>query len=181
VLRAGWEHKFVPEHLSADTVRKKIPSSADITTRISNPNAHYLVGYREQTVFDPQLREADDVVAIMRVEEYQPRNPFKKPYPNVTDIETLNGKLHGQYENVAAALLYCGLSDFGENRKVAAYSEAPNADGISFFEEAGFQQTGNRPEEQIGDQRIQYVHLEAPSVIAVRGALSQQYPWLGKP
>lgn len=180
VVRASWRHKFVPDVLSETALDAKLGNIEDQLRRIQSPSRHgrYWLAYQPENLLDPQLRSPEQTSAILRVGTYKPRKPFAKSYPSVTDLETRNGQLRGKYEKQAAALLYVALADYNQKPKTAAYTEKPNADGVSFFENLGYRQTGNTPVEVIGPYVMTYVHIEAESVQSVRSQLVSQYPWL---
>jgi len=172
VLLESWIAKFVPNVLDEEDVKKKIPNAWEMQERVNSPDrdVHYWLAYSSWRSINP--------VGMLCVEAYKPRNPFTKSYPNVTDLETIDGSLRGFYSKQATALLYFGLTDYEDGRKVAVYSEEPNPDGIAFMEEIGFSQTGNKPTEKIGSSVMTYVHLEAGSVSTVRTALLERHGWL---
>lgn len=146
--------------------RKKLGNVEDQLRRIQSPNrqGRYWLAYRPANWGDPQLDLPEQASAVLRVETYKLRKLFAKPYPNVTDLETRDGQLRGQYEKQAAALLYVALTDYNQRSKTAAYTEKPNDDGVAFFENLGYRRTGNTPEKVIGPYVMTYVHLEAESV-----------------
>jgi hypothetical protein len=190
----SWDSKFVPDHLTSEEVRAKIvPGSQG--RKIDDPqnSARYLLAGRivtPQRAYMTSLEyEAVDVQgafmhrrtldAVLRIEEYQPRNPFKRSYPNITALETVTGKLDGLQDKQAAALLYLALDAYELDRKVSAYGEDVNPDGLAWYQDVGFTETGNRPTEVIGDHEITYVHMEASSIGGVRQLLADKYrPWL---
>lgn len=183
VLRSGWEQKFEPDVLTSADLDRKIPSGIDQWRMIAEPsrNAHYFLAYDEGDIMDEGLLVPEDAHTMLRVEEWVPRNPFKKPYPNITDLETVTGTFTGQHERSVAATLYFGLLGYPGNRKVSVYSEAPNREGIAYFENLAFHQTGRTPSERIGTHTMTYVQLEAASVDETRRQLRYQYPWLARP
>ncbi len=177
IMLAAWKAKLVPAKLSIADLGAHLPLFDAQTERIVHPknDARYWMAFGDFAALgDPEPATAH---TLLRVETYKPRSPFKKPYPNVTDLESQNGEVTRQYENAAAALVYFALSEYDADRKAAAY-ELAGSDGIGFYENVGFARTGNEPEEQIAGATIRYVHLEAPSVGMATGKLEEQYPWL---
>lgn len=157
VLRTSWTQKFVPNEFNEDDLDTKIPSTQEQAARILKPHrgARYLLAANE-AASGPQ--------AFIRVESYRPRSPLKRPYPNVTDLETLDGRIAaGPYHLQAAALLLHGLGGWESSRPVSAYAEAPNKDGRRFYETYGLVIDDSMGPEQlteaIGKGSLTYAHM----------------------
>lgn len=178
VVFSSWSEKFVPHTLSEREVDLKVLSEEQQYLHIKHP----LRGGKYWLACSNRPGGTQDN-AVLRIETYTPRRASRilwrtKPYPNVTDLETQNGQIHGRFEKHAAALLYHALGDFSPDLKVSAYGEKPNQDGLDFYRSVGFKPTGNEPCETIGRSVMYYVHLEASHVDVVRLQLEQQYPFL---
>ncbi len=187
ILEASWTAKFVPEHMTAVDLGAKLVSNSVQRERIVTPtrDAAYWLAYRpikaEDGEYDLGLRHVNDACAFVRVETYKPRNPFKKAYSNITDVETLDGKIRGTYEKQVAALLHFALADFEDDRKASFYGEEPNDEAVRAMGRLGYDLTDDRPTEKIGAATMTYVHMEANAVERVKGNLMLAYPFLGQP
>lgn len=175
----SWSSKLTAdESVDHEAIEGVIPTPLEQLNRMTAPknNARYWLT-RSGGFMGEGITDIDEVLGYLRVEEYKPKNPLKKAYPNITDFEGKSGYITGSFEKQAAALLYFSLGEFQGERKVASY-ELEGSDGIEFYEEHGFGQTGNRPTMDVGESKVVTVHLEAPSVAHVRASLMQNYPWL---
>ena len=179
ILLSAWQRKTVRSgRLAMSALVQRIPTVHDLMEGMAAPAdvaSYYLA-------MDPPLSMSeanpDTTTAFARVETYHRRTPFAKDYPNITDLESNLGQVcGGQTERRTAALVYCALSGYDNGRKVAAY-ELEGSDGIGFYENLGFEQTGNRPSEKVGDGSVTYVHLQATSIGGVNEQIRTQYPGL---
>jgi len=177
----AWTSKLVPKVLKMQDIHHKFPYRRDGKHRFTDieSGTEYWFAYQkpDDVSMDDKLEHTR---AVLRVETYKPRL-FRPNYPNITDLETISGSVYA-YENFAAALVYHSLSSMSlrlgkGDRKVAAY-ELQGSDGISFYDNLGFQPTGNRPTEIVGGGEVRYIHLEAPSMLEVISTTTSQYPWL---
>jgi hypothetical protein len=170
VLTASWQ-KFVDAgHITAMGLAKKIAQPFTQAERMAEGSARYFLAYDgERTLEDP-----DQVRGFARIETYQPRNVFRRSYPNVTDLEFRSGQLDDETTaRDARTLLYHALHHYELMRRVAVYTEEPNQSGRSFFTEHGFMERRVLDPEIIDeDSKISYVHMEAPS----QPAIYQTYP-----
>lgn len=178
ITQASWRAKLVDKEIEEADIDAGLPSPLEQLNRISAPvrNGRYWVVRSDGFMGEP-IGAEDNLSGFLRVEEYKPRNPFKKPYPNITDLESKSGYVRGNFEKQASALLYFSLAEFDADREVAAY-ELDGSDGIELYEEYGFTQTGNRPTQAVGNSKVVTVHLAAPSVGSVRDILRANNPWL---
>lgn len=184
----AWRHKFVPGLLpERDLAEILAPDNYGMVAgqiqKIARPTreAKYWLAY------DPlgdQLEPNEDSLATgaLRVETYKPRKPWKRSYPNVTDLEVADGSLRlGKYEKQAAALLFLALKDYDPETKVSAYIVAEDNDSSLWLAEAaGFMQTDRRPTGQVGETEVTYAQMLAPSVARVHSTLTRQYPFLAE-
>lgn len=182
VLAAAWSNKLLTSdrELTEHDLAQKLPSDEEVLRRMLWPKneSRYLLAYSGFDLLDPESVGSDDVQTFMRIETYQSRfNLLKGSYPNVTDLESVGGTIRGLYEKQAAALLHLGLKEVPGARASAAY-ELAGSDGVEFYENLGYMQTGRRPTEHIGDGMVTYVHLEAGSTEGTLRRIEEQYPWL---
>jgi hypothetical protein len=185
VIDNGWSNKFV---------RTGVLRPSEVGTAIKTP-------YQQKQAIealdpdDPTRRAARyfitslggfepvtdplHVRAVLRMEMYQPKlptvaNPLRRPYPNITDIETSSGQLAGGPDGFdALALMRTALRGMRAGHKVAAYTERENPDGIDFLKGLGFKDRTRDQYVSIGAARpaagdgsavqagLHYVHMEA--------------------
>lgn len=178
IKQAGWRAKLVSDEIEDADIDAGLPSPLEQLNRLVAPvrNGRYWVVRSDSFIGEP-IRDDEVLSGFLRVEEYKPRNPFKKPYLNITDLESRGGFVRGSFEKQASALLYFSLSEFEADREIAAY-ELGGSDGIELYEEYGFKQTGSRPLLEVGNSKVATVHLTAPSVGSVRDNLRVNNPWL---
>ena len=189
IVDSAWTAKFVPDYLSPEDLKAKMLSPQEQKARLWLPvnNAKYYLAtrsaYNEDVAESSPVMQDEDrrklaVEAVIRIETYTPRRPWKASYPNVTDLEVVGGKLDGIYEKEAAALLFVALLGYNSESRLSAYSEEPNTDGVEWYRNVGFESVGKVVPEKIGASVLNYVHMEAPSVGLVTEQLAGQYPWL---
>lgn len=160
VLMSSWQ-KFVDGGvMTSDGLQRKINQPATQAEIMAESKARYMLLYEGER----PLESAEQVRAFARIEDYSPR--FGKKYPNFSDLEVVSGNLMDeQGARDARTLLYHGTHGYAMQRKVAAYTEAPNSQGRQFFQAHGFQERRVLPEEVIDENsKIQYVHVVAPSI-----------------
>jgi hypothetical protein len=172
ILRASWRAKLVPNPLSEADLRAKLPNPEVQASRIANKDkgVRYLVAVEGQHL----AMQPADVTAFVRVEMYRPRRPtlhniWRRPYPNITDLETRTGRIgYGPYVVESAALASHALEHIVPGSKASAYTERPNKDGLAFYKRYGFTEDQRiAPEaitEQIGSAALEYVHMVAGDV-----------------
>lgn len=163
VLTASWQ-KFVDGgQISVEGLAKKIRqpfTQAEIMAQKST--ARYFLAFDSET---PQLDDAAQVKGFARIETYSPRNPLKRSYPNITDLEFRSGFLDEPLTaRDARTLLFHSLRHYPYDRQVAAYTEEPNPSGRSFFARHGFTERRITVAEHIdSSSQLAYVHMEAPN------------------
>jgi hypothetical protein len=178
VVKKSWHAKFVPAVLDEKTLRAKLhsPERQIDAIREAKGKARYFVAIRGTDTLQ-ESGDAWQVVAMARVEGYTPRlptwrNPGRCPYPNITDLETLDGTTKMETYGVhALALAHAALRDAHPNHKVAAYTESPNPDGELFFQDLGMQRRRVIPGD-LGVDEFTYVHMEAATVGPVQEKLA---------
>jgi len=174
VLMSSWQ-KFVGSgHLSAAGLIKKIRqpyTQAEIMAE-KGRNARYFMAFKGE-YDDPaeaiKLTDPEQIQGFVRIESYSPRNPLKKSYPNISDLEFRSGKLaEAPADRYARVLLDYSLRHYPYDRQVAAYTEEPNESGRHFFADHGFVERRITAVEQIDESsQIAYVHMEAPNQRAI--------------
>lgn len=181
ILFSEWSRKLVPEYLSARDLREKInPSDSGkvLDQAVALATAGEEVHYWMSTTMEED--EAPVPTGILRVETYDPRNPFRRKYPNITDLEVIGG-FDGDYAKHGAALLYHALENFkGWNyaRRVATYIVNQDCESRQWFQQSEFEVRGNSPDETAGSSTVVYKHFEAPGAKYVREELEGIYPFL---
>ena len=160
ILMSSWQ-KFVDAGvMTQDGLHRKINLPATQAELMAESKARYLLLYEGDQV----LESPEQLRAFARVENYKPR--LGKAYPNFSDLEVISGNLKNEHgARDARTLLYHGTHGYAMQRKVAAYTEAPNLQGRQFFQSHGFQERRALPPEVIDESsQIQYIHVEAPSI-----------------
>ncbi len=185
IMLQAWRRKLVPRTLSGTEVASKVVGIEELTEKLASPDngtEYWLAysGYKPESIVPK--RTSPQAIALLRVEVYKPRRPFAAPYPNITDLESTDGQVNNIYKSQAAALVYNALLAMrakmgSKDRKVAAY-EIQGSDGVPFYEDEGFHDTGNRAHELVGDGIVTYVHMEAPSQTEVITTIGANDPWL---
>jgi hypothetical protein len=195
VVRDSWVAKFVDtgvlrDYEVANVVKNASQQEQAFARRNPRNPRHIAARYfvTSTTGYSPITRP-DDVRAVLRVEQYRPQMPRRgnwnrRPYPNVTDIETRNGMLaKGEYHLDALALMRVALREAHPSHAVAAYTERENPDGLTFLHGIGFADRRRDQAVTVGQQPtaegpavrkvIRYVHMEAPRAQPVNDALRQ--------
>lgn len=188
VLRASWQ-KFVPDVLQQADL-DELPTPERMVSRILHKpeGVRYVVAVNGAS----DLVSPDQVQAFGRVRQYRPRRPAvrnltMRPYPDVTDLETRDGGLgivRGDRYGVQAAAVLRHMLDSehidtptNPNRKVSAYTERPNLQGITFYEQFGFvEDVRIKPEaitQQVGSSALEMVHMAASQAGEPQEALRQ--------
>ncbi len=177
VLLASWRAKFVPEVLDKEDLDVKILDAEAQAAKIAKGQARYLIACAGR---EPQLEP--EILAFSRIRTYRPRRLRRPEYPDITDVESRDGRLMVAYHRHAAALLLHGLEVYNSDRLVSAYTEEPNPDGQDFFVKYGFEPDYNMSRraltEVIGHHKLTYAHMVAPSVGRVRERLLQYNSFL---
>jgi hypothetical protein len=104
ILHTAWHAK---SGASASDIELKLPSASRQALRLLESGGlgqpQYLLAYRAG---DPADRPKEaDAQALLRIRTHDPRRLFKKPYPEITDWEALDGSVTGPLARQAAAVL----------------------------------------------------------------------------
>ncbi|MBI1856993.1 hypothetical protein HY003_02395 [Candidatus Saccharibacteria bacterium] len=98
---------------------------------------------------------------------------FKSPNCFVNDMATTE-----EDTGIWSAMMFTGLSDFRDDRKVVTRAQAGNDVENSWLKEVGFEDKGKVGYLEIGGEQVGQYNYEAGSVSIVRVALLQMEPWL---
>lgn len=182
IIRDSWKERF--HGMLSDEAIEKIANSAD--PKLINEQRDRIAKSGDKVLYfvARSLEHPQRSVGLLRVEEYSPRNPFKRSYPSITDLEVHEPRLFpkGQLSDAGGALLYIALRQYSPNANVSFYSEAPNEAMNELLGSVGFEEAARpKPEElveQLGDESIQYVHFMAKSVQAVQNNVADTFPFI---
>ncbi len=184
VLFRAWKIKFVPGVLTQRDLKSKIMFNdaamvEEQAVRIMYPQreARYWLSYGSNQNY--QSPTYFNTAGFLRIELYSPRRPWQRPYPNITDLEVIDGKMHGRYEKQAAALLSLALANYEPAVQVSMYIVDEDHSAKEWLTDIGFQLHAKpSPSETVGDSVVHYRHLQAPSIEGVQRRLVAEYPFL---
>jgi hypothetical protein len=163
----SWRSKFVPTHLSEQQLATTVPTVRELVDRMYTGRARYLAAIDGQD----GIGHYSQVLGFARVARRHPwRSLLLFPHLTITNLE-VRGDILKEYAIPGSALALHALAETAPTRKVTAYTELPNEDGIDFYEQAGFHRTGDETADD--NFPLGYVYLEAPQAFVVQQNLDE--------
>lgn len=183
IIRESWKERF--HGILSDEAIETLANPAD--SRLVNEQRERIAKSGDKVLYFAarSLEHPQRTVGLLRVEEYPTRNPLKRAYPNITDLEVHEPRLFpkGQLSDAGGALLYLALGQFSPHADVSFYSEAPNEAMNELLSSVGFEEAARpKPEDlvvQLGDESIQYVHFIAKKAVqSVQNQVADAFPFI---